>query len=122
MTRKPNKQKTKDGAKATPATDSPAAESAAQNAPETADQPRSATPPGSGAQPVRAPQQEDQPLVVTAQYIKDLSFEAPGAPEVFQRMQHTRPDITINIDVQAVPLTDTAFERKPMLTYVAFGE
>ncbi len=110
MTRKPTKQKTKDGAEATPAADSPATESAAQNAPETADQPRSATPPESAAQPVRAPQQQDQPLVVNAQYIKDLSFEAPGAPEVFQRMRHTRPDITINIDVQAVPLNDTAFE------------
>jgi len=103
MTRKPTKQKTKDGAEAAPAadsavTDSPAAESAAQNAPGTADQ------------PVRAPQVQDQPLVVNAQYIKDLSFEAPGAPEVFQSMQHARPDITINIDVQAVPLKDTAYE------------
>ncbi len=110
MTRKPTKKKTKDGAEAAPAADSPAAKSAAQNAPETADQPGSATPPESAAQPVHAAQQQDQPLVVTAQYIKDLSFEAPGAPEVFQRMQHTRPDITINIDVQAVPLKDTAFE------------
>ena len=72
MTRKPKKQKTKDGAEAAPAADSPAAKSAAQNAPETADQPGSATPPESAAQPVQAPQQQDQHLVVTAQYIKDL--------------------------------------------------
>lgn len=87
-----------------------------------ADAPRSAKPPESGAQPVRpaqpagatqpvrAPKPADQPLVVNAQYIKDLSFEAPAAPEIFQRMQTTRPDITINIDVQAVPLKDTAYE------------
>ena len=122
MTRTPKKQKTKAGAKAAPAAKSPAVDSAAPSAPETADAPRSAKPPESGAQPVRpaqpagatqpirAPKPADQPLVVNAQYIKDLSFEAPAAPEIFQRMQTTRPDITINIDVQAVPLKDTAYE------------
>ena len=120
MTRTPKKQKA--GATAAPATKSPAVDSAARSAPETADAPRSAKSPESGAQPVRpaqpagatqpirAPKPEDQPLVVNAQYIKDLSFEAPAAPEVFQRMQTTRPDITINIDVQAIPLKDTAYE------------
>lgn len=116
MTRKPTKQKTKDGAKAA------AAKSAAPSAPGPADAPRSASPPESGAQPdrpaqpagdtqpIRAPSPADQPLVVNAQYIKDLSFEAPAAPEVFHRMQTTRPDITINIDVQAANLADTAYE------------
>ncbi len=123
MTRTPKKQK----ATAAPATKSaavksPAVATAARSAPETADAPRSAKPPESGAQPVRpaqpagatqpirAPKPADQPLVVNAQYIKDLSFEAPAAPEIFQRMQTTRPDITINIDVQAIPLKDTAYE------------
>ncbi len=122
MTRTPKNPKTKTGPKAAPANKSAAVESAARSAPETADAPRSAKPSESGAQairpaqpagaaqPVRAPKPEDQPLVVNAQYIKDLSFEAPAAPEVFQRMQTTRPDITINIDVQAVPLADTAYE------------
>ena len=137
-TRKPKKQKTNSGAKAkakaAPTAKAAAVESAARSAPETADAPRSARPPESGAQPVRpaqpagatqpvgapqpagatqpirAPKPADQPLVVNAQYIKDLSFEAPAAPEVIQRMQTTRPDITINIDVQAVPLKDTAYE------------
>ena len=126
MTRKPKIQKTNSGAKAkakaAPTAKAAAVESAARSVPETADAPRSARPPESGAQPVRpaqpagatqsirAPNPADQPLVVNAQYIKDLSFEAPAAPEVFQRMQTTRPDITINIDVQAVPLADTAYE------------
>ena len=122
MTRTPKKQKTKARAKAAPAAKSAADATAARSAPETAEAPRSATPSESGAQPVRpaqpagatqpirAPKPVDQPLVINAQYIKDLSFEAPAAPEVFQRMQTTRPDITINIDVQAVPLADTAYE------------
>ncbi|MCH7958165.1 MAG: protein-export chaperone SecB [Proteobacteria bacterium] len=122
MTRTPKKQKTKAGATAAPATESAAVATAARSAPETADAPGSAKPPESGAQPVRpaqpagatqpirAAKPADQPLVVNAQYIKDLSFEAPAAPEIFQRMQTTRPDITINIDVQAVPLKDTAYE------------
>ncbi len=134
MTRTPKKRKTTAGAKAkaapaakpaaakSRAAKSPAADSAVRSAPETADAPRSAKPPESGAQPVRpaqptgatqpirAAKPADQPLVVNAQYIKDLSFEAPAAPEIFQRMQNTRPDITINIDVQAVPLKDTAYE------------
>lgn len=118
MTPTPKKQKTKAGAKdkAVPAAKSAAVATAAQSAPETADAPQPAKPPESGAQPagatqpIRAPKPADQPLVINAQYIKDLSFEAPAAPEVFQRMQTTRPDITINIDVQAVPLKDTAYE------------
>ena len=110
MTRTPKKQKTKAGAKASPAAKSAAVESAARRAPETADTPESGAQPVRPAQPAGAPKIADQPLVVNAQYIKDLSFEAPGAPEIFQRMQTTRPDITINIDVQAVPLEDTAYE------------
>ena len=123
MTRTPKKQKTKAGAKVKAAAAAKSAvATAAQSAPETADAPRSARPSESGAQPVlpaqpagvpqpiRVPKPVDQPLIVNAQYIKDLSFEAPAAPEIFQRMQTTRPDITINIDVQAVPLKDTAYE------------
>jgi len=122
MTRTPKKQKTKAGAKtkAAPAAksaaaksraaDSPAGATAAPSAPETAAQPVRPAPPAGATQSVRAPNAESPPLVVTAQYIKDLSFEAPAAPEVIHRMQTTRPDITINIDVQAVPLKDTAFE------------
>lgn len=116
MTRTPKKQKTKAGAKTKAAAaksrtaDSPAVATAARSAPETAAQPVRPAPPAGATQPVRAPNAESPPLVVTAQYIKDLSFEAPAAPEVIQRMQTTRPDITINIDVQAVPLKDTAYE------------
>ena len=110
MTRTPKKQKTKAAAAKSRATESPAVGSAARSAPETAAQPVRPAAPAGATQPIRAPNAEYPPLVVTAQYIKDLSFEAPAASEVIQRMQTTRPDITINIDVQAVPLVDTAYE------------
>ncbi|MFC0410255.1 protein-export chaperone SecB [Roseomonas elaeocarpi] len=43
------------------------------------------------------------PLVVNMQYVKDLSFEVPGAPEVFTQLRE-QPRIDIGLDVQARPL------------------
>src|SRR4051794_12317771 len=40
------------------------------------------------------------PLVVNAQYVKDLSFEVPNAPEVFSTLK-AQPSVNINLDVQA---------------------
>lgn len=59
----------------------------------------------------QAPQQEQgqSPLVITGQYIKDLSFEAPNAPEIFS-MMNKAPDIPIQIDVQARRLNENYFE------------
>jgi preprotein translocase subunit SecB len=39
------------------------------------------------------------PLVVNVQYVKDLSFEVPGAPQIYQRLR-TPPQVGINLDVQ----------------------
>ncbi len=50
------------------------------------------------------------PLMVNAQYIKDLSFEAPNTPAVFTQMQQSQPDITVNVDVQARPLEVPVYE------------
>ena len=50
------------------------------------------------------------PLTVNAQYIKDLSFEAPATPGVFQTMQTEAPDVSINIDVNAHPIQERLFE------------
>jgi preprotein translocase subunit SecB len=51
-----------------------------------------------------APQPADQPqtppLVVNIQYVKDLSFEVPGAPQVFSQLR-AQPQVNINLDVQA---------------------
>ncbi len=40
------------------------------------------------------------PLVVNIQYVKDLSFEVPGAPQIFSSMR-SQPAVSINLDVQA---------------------
>ena len=48
----------------------------------------------------QAPQQQVPPLVVNIQYVKDLSFEVPGAPEIFTSLR-SQPNVNINLDVQA---------------------
>ena len=42
-----------------------------------------------------------QPLVILGQYIKDLSFEAPGTPQVFQLLQQRMPEVGIQVEVRA---------------------
>jgi preprotein translocase subunit SecB len=44
--------------------------------------------------------QPPQPLVVNIQYVKDLSFEVPGAPQIFSQLR-SQPQVSINLDVQA---------------------
>ena len=44
--------------------------------------------------------QQQPPLVVNIQYVKDLSFEVPNAPQVFTHIR-TQPQVNINLDVQA---------------------
>ncbi len=48
-------------------------------------------------------------LNVLAQYLKDLSFENPNAPQSLAP-QETQPQITINVNVGAQPLSATEFE------------
>ena len=43
---------------------------------------------------------QTMPLVVNIQYVKDMSFEVPGAPHVFQQLR-SQPNVNINLDVQA---------------------
>ncbi len=50
------------------------------------------------------------PMVVNGQYIKDFSFESPGAPGIFARMHKQQPNIEINVDVKAKNLKNNAFE------------
>jgi preprotein translocase subunit SecB len=45
------------------------------------------------------------PLVVNVQYIKDLSFEVPNAPEIYATLR-SAPAVNINLDVQARALQD----------------
>jgi len=47
------------------------------------------------------------PLVLNIQYTKDLSFEVPGAPEIFTLLRE-QPRVDIQLDVQARPLQQDA--------------
>lgn len=55
---------------------------------------------GNGAQPS---------LNVLAQYVKDLSFESPGAPNSL-RGRDQSPAININVNVNANPLSESEFD------------
>ncbi|AMS39732.1 protein-export chaperone SecB [Aminobacter sp. NyZ550] len=48
-------------------------------------------------------------LNVLAQYVKDLSFESPGAPNSL-RGRDKAPGININVNVNANPMTDKQFD------------
>ncbi len=53
-----------------------------------------------------APQgQQLPPLVVNVQYIKDLSFEVPNAPDIYATLR-AQPAVQINLDVQARAVTE----------------
>ena len=43
--------------------------------------------------------QDESPIIVNAQYIKDLSFETPTAPGIFSLIQQTAPDVHIDVNV-----------------------
>ncbi len=43
------------------------------------------------------------PLQLNIQYTKDLSFEVPGAPEIFVQLKE-QPRVDLSLDVQARPL------------------
>jgi preprotein translocase subunit SecB len=61
--------------------------------------------------PQNAPQngqaagQPTPPLMVNIQFVKDLSFEVPGAPEIFTTLR-SQPNVQINLDVQARRIQD----------------
>ncbi|MFQ5467149.1 MAG: protein-export chaperone SecB [Kiloniellaceae bacterium] len=54
--------------------------------------------------------QGEQSLVIHTQYIKDLSFENPNAPEVFAALVEHHPEVNVNIDVNARLLGERTYE------------
>ncbi len=52
-----------------------------------------------------AGQPQTPPLVVNIQYVKDLSFEVPGAPQIYTQLR-AQPQVNINLDVQARRVQD----------------
>lgn len=47
---------------------------------------------------------------VLAQYVKDLSFENPNAPKVFQNQGETKPQIDVNVNVNARQVGEENYE------------
>ncbi|MBV8778054.1 MAG: protein-export chaperone SecB [Alphaproteobacteria bacterium] len=56
-----------------------------------------------------APAEAAQRLIVSAQYIKDLSFENPRAPHSLQQ-ETAAPSVDINVDVNAHNLNPDTYE------------
>ena len=61
--------------------------------------------------PTPDPTAQTTPIAVNIQYIKDLSFEVPGAPLIYTQLK-AAPRVDINLDVQARRITEgqNAFE------------
>jgi preprotein translocase subunit SecB len=57
------------------------------------------------AAPQASPAPAAAPLVVNIQFVKDLSFEVPGAPQIFASLR-SQPNVQINLDVQARRIED----------------
>ena len=54
--------------------------------------------------------QNQPPLVVKGQYIKDFSFENPNAPDVFMNQGEQQPQVDINVNVEARRLAGVDYE------------
>jgi preprotein translocase subunit SecB len=63
---------------------------------------------GNGGEGDRPDLRQATPLHFSLQYIKDLSFENPRSPEVYQNFQE--PEVNINVNVGARNLAERVFE------------
>jgi preprotein translocase subunit SecB len=50
------------------------------------------------------------PIIINAQYIKDLSFEAPAAPGVFKVLQQKAPEIDVSLNVVSNMFEENIYE------------
>ena len=53
--------------------------------------------------------QQLAPVVINAQYVRDISFEAPHVHQIFTELKSS-PEIAVNVDVQAAKMQDNVFE------------
>jgi len=58
----------------------------------------------------QTPTENAPALKIHGQYIKDLSFEIPNAPQVFLEMQGEAPEIPIHVDVSAAGVGQDLYE------------
>jgi len=72
-------------------------------------------PAAAGAQGAASTQETRPQLGILTQYVKDLSFENPSAPERPAEAERA-PDITVNVQVEARRLNETAFEVTLQIT------
>jgi preprotein translocase subunit SecB len=49
--------------------------------------------------------QQQVPLVINIQYVKDMSFEVPNAPQIYTTLR-SQPQVNINLDVNARRIQD----------------
>ena len=61
-------------------------------------------------QPEVAPTAGGTGIVVNAQYLRDLSFENPNAPQSMTLMQQKQPQIAIDMNVRHRPLEGRTYE------------
>lgn len=55
--------------------------------------------------------QDSQPQAgMLTQYVKDISFENPNAPQIFQKLPNAKPDIKIGINVAGRQVAQDTFE------------
>ena len=111
-TQKGKKKKAKEtGGAQEPTLDAPAQdaapESATAPAAEAAAKPTAASDDAVGVAP--APQASAPEIGIKSQYVKDLSFENPGAPGSLVATAEA-PDIQVNVEVQARPLQNESYE------------
>ncbi len=55
-------------------------------------------------------QQPTAPIQFIGQFIKDLSFEVPHAPDIFQDLRQTAPDIPVSIECSTRELKESQHE------------
>lgn len=53
--------------------------------------------------------QQQTTIAINAQFVKDISFEAPHVPQIFTELK-ANPEIAISVDVQAGKLQDELYQ------------
>jgi preprotein translocase subunit SecB len=66
------------------------------------------TPPPGAPNPQPQPQQAPSPLTIHGQYVKDLSFENPRAPQSL--IEQKQPQLTLNVNVSTRQFEAKTFE------------
>ena len=54
-------------------------------------------------------EQQQVAIAINAQFVKDISFEAPHVPQIFTELK-SNPEINVNVDVQAGKVQDAVYQ------------